>query len=170
MSIENSLFNGKFLKIKSKEIILPNEKKTVIEFIKHNGAVMIIPILNEKEIILIKQYRPCIDEYLYEFPAGTIETMEEPLDCAKREIIEEIEYSAEKWESLGYVYLAPGYSTEKIHIFKAENLKKNTSFEKDEEEVIEVKIFNKAELKEIYNKGLIKDSKTIVGLSYIGWL
>jgi ADP-ribose pyrophosphatase len=171
-----NLFNGNFLHIKGKELTLPNKKRINVEFVEHNGAVMIIPFLNDKELVMIKQYRPCINDYLYEFPAGTIEKIhdknkfESPLDCAKREIIEEINFSAEKWRELGYIYLAPGYSTEKLYIFKAENLKTDTSLEKDEEEFIEIRFFSKTKILNLFKKNLINDAKTIIGLTYIGWL
>ncbi len=163
--------NLKFLNVKKKTIILPKINKSFeMEYIFHRGAVMIIPFLSTSEIVLIKQYRPVIDEYIYEFPAGTIEENETPLFCAKREIIEEIEYKANILEDYGYIYLAPGYSTEKLHIFVAKNLEKDITFKKDPDELIKVKIFTKDDIKNLLKNRQIKDSKTLTGLGLIGWL
>jgi ADP-ribose pyrophosphatase len=164
------VFKGNFLNITSKNILLPNNHQTTIEFIDHSGAVLIIPFLSEKEVVMIRQFRPCIGEYLYELPAGTIEKGENILECAKREIIEEIENEASDWKELGFIYLCPGYSTEKIFIFKAENLKANKFLEKDEEEIIETKIMTRDDVKILFNQGLINDSKTISAFVYCGWL
>lgn len=164
------IFKGKFLNVKQKDVVLPNNHKTTIEFIEHPGAVLIIPFLTENEVVMIKQYRPCLGEYLYELPAGTIEKGEDILACAKREIIEEIEYSADEWQQLGFIYLCPGYSTEKIFIFKAEKLTANTEFAKDAEEIIETKIMDRNEIKDLFRRGLINDSKTIAAFVYCGWL
>lgn len=165
-----TVFKGRFLNVKNKNVKLPNERETIVEFIEHPGAVLIVPFLNENEVVLIKQFRPTLGEYLYELPAGTVEKGEDILECAKREIIEETEYEAAVWHELGFIYPCPGYSNEKIFIFKAENLTRNDSFEKDYEEVIETKIVNKNEIKDLFARGLINDSKTIAAFVFCGWL
>lgn len=167
----NNFFEFKFLNINKKVVSVPDTNKYLeIEYIFHRGACMIIPFLSDTEIVLIRQYRPVLGEYIYEFPAGTIEENETPIFCAKREIIEEIEYKANIWEDLGYIYLAPGYSTEKLYIFIARDLEKSTLYKKDPEEVIEVKIFDKNDIKNLLNNHQIKDSKTLSALGLIGWL
>ena len=78
---------------------------------------------------MIRQFRPVINSYLYELPAGTIDPKERSLACAKREIIEEVGYSASKITRLGKIYPVPGYSTEVIWIYKGEKLKKEQDVE-----------------------------------------
>ena len=110
-------FNGKLIKVFEKKTLLPNSETINLEIVKHPGAVLIIPFLSKEKIILIKQYRPVMKEYLYELPAGTLEKKESTRVCAKRELIEETGYRANKIRKIGKIYPCPGYSTEKIIIF-----------------------------------------------------
>ena len=159
-----------FLKVLTKNVDLPNGKNMNLEMIDHLGAVLIVPFLNKSEVVMIRQYRASIDEYLYELPAGTIEAGEDILNCAKREIIEETGYEALDWQELGFIYPCPGYSNEKIFIFKAENLTANKALPQDEEEIIEVEIFNQEKIKTFLKEGKITDSKTIAAFVFCGWL
>ena len=168
--MKKTIFQGRFLNVNSADIRLPNGREINFEFIDHPGAVLIIPFLSETRVVMIKQYRPSIGDYLYELPAGTIELGEELLACAKREIIEEIGYEAKTWENFGYIYPCPGYSNERIYIFKATELTPNNSLKQDDEECIEVKVFDKKMIKEFFQKGLINDSKTIAAFVYCDWL
>jgi ADP-ribose pyrophosphatase len=118
---------------------------------------------------MLRQLRPVIDSYIYELPAGTLAAGESPLACAKREIVEETSYAAGKFTFLGKIYPVPGYSTEKIYIFKAERLKKRkTVAEKDE--IIIRKVFTRAGVKRLFKDGKIVDAKTIAAFSMCGWL
>ena len=92
----------------------------VKEVVRHPGAVVILPII-EGSIILEKQYRPALNEWILELPAGTLEANEKPEDCARRELLEETGYYAENLISLGAFYASPGYSDEKLHAFLALN-------------------------------------------------
>ncbi len=160
----------KFLKIKTQKIELPNKKRTQIEFIEHLGAALMIPFLSDGEIIFIKQYRPVIEKFIYELPAGTIDPGENPLETAKRELIEEIGYEAKVWQKLGEIFLCPGYSTEKIFIFKASSLAKNNSRSQGETEIIETITMKKTDVKKLFETGELQDSKTIAALVHCGWL
>src|SRR5206468_5168327 len=102
----------------------------------HPGAVAILPLDAKGRVLMIRQFRPATGDWMLEIPAGTLEKGEAPLACAKRELIEEIGFAARKWKRLGAVYTAPGFCTEKIHLFKAWDLKPAFA-EKDDDEHIE---------------------------------
>jgi ADP-ribose pyrophosphatase len=164
-----SVFKGRLLKVVVKKVRLPNGYIATFEMITHPGAALIVPILSKRRIIMLRQLRPVINSYIYELPAGTLNKGESPKACARREIIEETGYSAGKLICLGVIHPVPGYSTEKITIFKAEGLRKcSRLIEKDE--IIENKIFTKIQIKRLFKKGRITDAKTISALAMCGWL
>jgi len=136
------------------------------EVVEHPGAVAIVPLLNDKTILMIKQYRHPAGEFLFEIPAGTLEKNESAEKCAYRELIEETGYRAEKLKKLTSCYLTPGYSDEFIQIFLASDLKK-TRQKLEDDEFIEVLFLSIKEVKEKIKNGSIKDAKTIAGILYL---
>ena len=163
------IFKGKLLSVSTKKIKLPNGHISNFEVIEHPGAALVVPFITKNKIALIKQLRPVINSYIYELPAGTLEKGETPLRCAKREIIEETGYSASKLTRLGVIFPVPGYSTEKITVYKAEGLKKHKT-RKEIDEIIESCEVTKSQLKTLFRDGKIADAKTICALSYCGLL
>lgn len=163
------VFKGKLLTLFLENVKLPNDHPVTLEVIKHPGAVLIIPFLGKDKLILLRQFRPVINSYIYELPAGTLDRKESLYSCAKREIIEETGYSARKLTRLGHVFPVPGYSTEKITIYKAENLRKTKQLlQKDE--IISILVVTKAKVRSLFKKGKITDAKTISALAMCGWL
>ncbi len=157
------IYKGKILNLRLDKVVLPNGKEAKREIIEHSGSVAILPLICEDKFLLVQQYRKPIEKVLLEIPAGRIEKGENLKECAKRELEEETGYKASDFKKLASVYLAPGYSSEIIHIFLARNLKKSKS-NPDEDEFIKTVILNK---KEAFNKiisGEINDSKTIIGI------
>lgn len=164
-----SVFKGKLLKVFVKKVRLPNGYLATFEIIRHPGAALIVPMLSKDKLIMLRQLRPVIGSYIYELPAGTIDEGESPLECARREIVEETGYSAKKMERLGSIYPVPGYSTEKIVIYKAEGLKsRHRHAEKDE--VIRLKVLTRSAIRRLFKSGRIVDAKTIAALAFCGWL
>ena len=163
------VFQGKLISVSVRRQRLPNGFLASLEVVDHIGAALIVPIISRDKILLLRQFRPVINSYLYELPAGTLNRKESVIACARREIVEETGYSAEKLTLLGEIYPVPGYSTEKIAIFKAERLfKKEVAAEKDE--VIQVKVFSRSGIKKLFKDKKLKDAKTICALAMIGWL
>lgn len=153
----------------AKSARLPNNHKVSLEIVRHPGAALIVPFLDKDKIIILKQFRPVVKSFLYELPAGTCSEGETFLSCAKREIVEETGYSAKRFSLLGKIYPVPGYSTEVIYIFKAQDLiKKACSHEHDE--FIQPLIMNKAKVRKFFKSGKIVDAKTISALALCGWL
>lgn len=162
-------FKGKLLTVFIKKVKLPHGFVATYEMIKHPGAALIIPFLGKDKIIMLRQLRPVINSYIYELPAGTLDKNELPKSCAKREIVEETGYSAKSIKRLGMIYPVPGYSTEKIFIYKAVGLKKVDRLT-EEDEVIETVIFTKKDIKKFFRQGKIVDAKTLSALAMCGWL
>jgi len=159
-----TVFSGKLLKVFVKKARLPNGYLATYEMIRHPGAALIVPFLTGDKIIMLKQLRPVIGKHIYELPAGTLDKRESPLSCAKREIIEETGYTAKRFKFLGAIYPVPGYSTEKIFIYKAEGLKE-TARAAEEDEVIETCIMTRSQIVKLFNSGKITDAKTIAALA-----
>jgi ADP-ribose pyrophosphatase len=163
------IFNGKLLKVYVGKKRLPHGYVATFEMIKHPGAALIVPFLTKDKIIMLRQLRPVIGAYIYELPAGTLDKNELPFSCARREIIEETGYLAKKMTLMGSIYPVPGYSTERIFIYKAERLKKQKR-RAEVDEVIESRVYTKSQIKRLFKNGGIVDGKTIAALAMCGWL
>ncbi len=157
------IYKGRIFKLLKEEVTLENGVTTQLDIIRHPGAAAIVPAYGYDKIVLIKQYRHAIGEYVWEIPAGTFAPEEDPLECAKRELLEETGYRAEFWEKLGEITPVPAYSDERIHVYFAANLvqeKQNL----DEDEILQVHRLRVPDVLEMIKKGEIKDSKTIASI------
>jgi len=163
------IYKGKLLKVMVKRQRLPSGYLATFEMIEHPGASLVVPFLSRDRIIILRQLRPVIGSYIYELPAGTLDRNETPLACARREIIEETGYSARRFTFLGKIYPVPGYSTERIYLYKAEGLRREEHVP-EEDEVIESHVFNRAEIRRLFRGHRITDAKTIAALTFCGWL
>ncbi len=159
-----NIFKGRLIDLYLLKKRFPNGYVANLEIVKHPGAVLIVPFINRDEIVLIRQYRPVINSYIWELPAGTLHKNENPLLCAKRELAEEIGYAAKEWKRIGYIYPAPGYTTERIIIFAARRLK-GVKYKSEEDEIIIPKKFNRPAIKRLFKTGKIVDAKTISALT-----
>lgn len=169
MAGSKTVFKGKLLTVEIKETRLPNGHSVNLEIVKHPGAVLLIPVLTKNKIIFLKQFRPVVQSYIYELPAGTLEGHESLIRCARREIAEETGYSARKFTRLGSIFPVPGYSTEKITIFKAEGLRKGKRLCQDDE-IIHAFVVTREKVRQLFKSGKIVDAKTICALAMCGWL
>jgi len=158
-----TLHKGRVFNLVSENYTLENGVTSDMDFIQHPGAAAMVPMINHQEVILIKQYRHAIREFIWEIPAGTLDFDESPLSCAKRELIEEIGYSATDWHQLATITPLPGCSDERIHIFLAKNLKPAAQH-LDDDEMIKVHKMNLSEALQMILTGEISDGKTISGL------
>ena len=155
------IFSGRILKLQVEEVELPNGRKSTREIVRHPGAVGVIPFVDDETVVMVKQYRKPVEEYLIEIPAGKLERDENPLECAKRELEEETGYRANLWEYLGFIYTSPGFSDEKIHIYRARYLVKSGNLDKDEDEFLDLVYLKLDEVEGEILSGRIVDSKTL---------
>jgi ADP-ribose pyrophosphatase len=139
----------------------------VQQVVRHPGAVAIVPVLDDGRICLIQNYRQSAREFLLEIPAGTREPNEEPLETARRELIEETGYRAKKTEKLAQFFMSPGILDEQMHLFLATGLTPGQS-DLQAGELIVPRLVTWDEAREMICAGTIRDSKTLVGLLYYG--
>lgn len=157
------VFDGKLVKLRVDTVRLPDGKEAIREIVVHRGAVAMVPLLDHDRIVMVRQYRQAAGEILLEIPAGTSEPDEEPYACADRELQEETGYRAGRIAEMFSSYLAPGYSSEMLHTFLAEDLTKVQS-QTDEDEFVEVVEVSMDEAVDLIRTGGIKDAKTICGV------
>ena len=158
-----TLYTGKIFDVVLERVTLPNGAVKDREIVRHPGAAAMVPLLDDGRVVLIKQYRHAVGEFVWEIPAGTLEPEEAPMACARRELVEEIGYEAANLEKLTEILPAPGYTDEHIHIFLATGLKPvNQRLEDDE--VLELQPTVLETALAMVAQGEIRDAKTIAGL------
>lgn len=160
------IFEGKILNLRVDTVELENKKYAKREIIDHKSACAIIAVNQKDEILLVKQYRKAIEEFIYELPAGLINIAEEPIECAFRELKEETGYEAKNMEQIYEFYTSPGFTNEKVYLFMASDLiQTSTNF--DEDECIETIAVGTDEIKKMIETNKINDAKTLIGLLYL---
>ncbi|SDY49018.1 ADP-ribose pyrophosphatase [Proteiniborus ethanoligenes] len=157
------IYEGKILTVKVDTVELPDKKYSKREIVELSGAVAIVPITDNGDIIFVKQFRKATESVILEIPAGKLEINEEPLDCALRELKEETGYSAENMEYLFKYYTSPGFTNEVMHLFLATGIIYGEATPEDDEYIDVVRI-NINEALEMIKNGEIKDGKTIIGI------
>ena len=154
------VYSGRLLHVRSDKIRLPDGGVSGREYIRHNGAVAIIPVTDSGEVIIERQFRYPVDEVITEIPAGKLDTKDEPrLDAAKRELREETGITADEWTDLGTFYPTSAYSDEVITIYMARGLHYGER-ELDEGEFLNVEAVPLADLVNSVMAGEIPDGKT----------
>jgi len=156
-------FSGRLVKLRVDKVRLPDGRETTREVVVHRGAIAVVPLIDHDKVVMVRQYRQAAGEVLMEIPAGTLEVGEDPLICAERELHEEIGYRANKLTLMFRSYLAPGYSSEMLHTFLAEDLV-NIGVERDADEFMEIVEIALEDAVGMIRSGEIKDAKTICGI------
>ena len=158
------IYNGKVITVIRDRVKCPNDNIAYREVVKHNGGSAILCITEDKNVLLIKQFRYVYDEIIYEIPAGKLEKGEDPYDAALRELEEETGYKATSLEPLGIIYPTCGYSNEKIHLYLAKDIKPGIKH-LDDDEFVEPSYISLEEVKKMILSNEIKDAKTICAIS-----
>jgi len=159
-------YDGSFLKVSRDTVSLPNGEHTQREFIRHPGAVVILPLFEDGTVLLERQYRYPLGRVFIEFPAGKIDPGEDVLACAKRELQEETGYTASDWQYLTTIHNAIAYSDEHLDIFIARGLTAGPS-KLDDGEFLETFSATLPEMLEMVRSGQITDVKTIIGAFWL---
>ncbi len=155
-------FDGKLIKV-TYDVAEVNGKEAWREVVHHPGASAVIAIDEDNRIIMEKQFRYALNDYLLEIPAGKLDAGEDPLVCAKRELEEETGIVASEWISLGTIATSPGFCNEVIHLYVAKGLSKG-EIHWDEDEYVEVERYTFDELLQRIKEEKIKDSKSLSAL------
>lgn len=152
--------SAKYFDVFKEDVTLPSGTQSDRTVVRHPGAVVILPMLSESDILFVKQYRHAVQSSILELPAGALEKGENPLSAAQRELAEEGGYQAEDWISLGTIYPAPGLCDEVQYAFLARGLSPK-SLPPDDDEIIEPMPMSLSSTASLIASGEIKDAKTI---------
>ena len=158
-----TIASGGMLTVKRDQVKLPNGNTSQREYVLHPGAVAIVPLLANGNVILEKQFRYPLHQVFIELPAGKIDPGEEVLVTGQRELLEETGYSASEWVKLGQVHPCIGYSNEVIHMYLARGLVQG-AYQRDEDEALVVFEASFADCLGMIDHGEITDGKTIAAL------
>jgi ADP-ribose pyrophosphatase len=159
-------YDGGFLKVHRDTVSLPDGKHTKREYIRHPGAVVIIPVLDDGRVLLERQYRYPNDRVFIELPAGKIDPGEDPLACAMRELEEETGYTAGDWQFVSTIHNAIAYSDEHLDIYLARGLSAGEA-KLDDGEFIETITATVDEMLDWVRSGKITDVKTVIGAFWL---
>ena len=157
------VFIGRAVSLRIDTIEKKSGEVTTREIVEHADCIAVVAVDDEGRIVLVKQFRRPVNKILLEIPAGGVEDGEDPKECVRRELQEEIGYTPGKLQSLGGFYAAPGYCTEYLHLFLATQLTESrlTAEDTDEIEVVRISV---SEARVMIDSGQICDAKSIAGL------
>ena len=158
-------YHGHLLDVRVDRVRQPDGREATREYIRHQGAVVVVPILDNGELVFERQFRYPLRRVFLEFPAGKIEADEDVLTTGQRELLEETGYTAGDWRHLGVLHPCIGYSDERIEIFSARGLQRTPEGQRlDQGEFVELLTLSLDAALEAVRHGEITDGKTIAAL------
>jgi len=161
-------FRGRLIALHVDRIRFPDGKEATREVVAHPGAVAVVALPEPGSVLLVQQYRHPIEGLLWEIPAGKLESGESPLACAKRELLEETSFFADRWQGPLPVYTTPGFSDERISLFLATSLRRVTT--PPDADVVRCASVSAKQLQTLLDRGELIDAKTLLGLLWFGLL
>lgn len=168
------VYSGRVVTLDVDRVRLPDGRESVREVVRHAGAVVIMPILDDGRIVFVRQFRYPVDTELLEFPAGTLEPGEDARTCAERELVEETGWQAESLQKLGSFFSTPGFTDEVLHGFIATDLSPaQGGSDPEADEFIEVVVLSVEEALSMAQRGQVRDAKTLATLFLArqrGWI
>jgi ADP-ribose pyrophosphatase len=159
-------YDGSFLKVTRDRISLPNGAETHREFIRHPGAVVILPVFEDGSVLLERQFRYPLGQVFIEYPAGKIDPGEDPLECARRELQEETGYTASEWHFVCTIHNAIAYSDEHLDLYLARGLTAGPA-KLDHGEFLETFRASVPEILDMVRRGQVTDVKTVIGTFWL---
>jgi ADP-ribose pyrophosphatase len=161
-----SIFKGKIIDVKIEEVELPNGKTSKREIVKHSGAVAVIALTDNNQIVMVKQFRKPLERTLVEIPAGKLEEGEAPAASARRELEEETGYKPENLDYVTSFYTSPGFADEIVHLYYSDELVKSAP-QTDDDEFVELMEISLNEALDLIQKKEIYDAKTVYAVQYL---
>jgi ADP-ribose pyrophosphatase len=159
------LYQGKVFRLQRDTVIEPGGVEAERDIIVHPGSVVVLPIFKDGRVLLIRQYRHSVGEFLWELVAGRKEPNETPVAAARRELIEETGYTAKRLRKLMRVVPTPGFVNEWMWIFAAQGLTEGAA-RPEEDEKITPRIFTLEQAEKMIERGTLRDAKSICGILY----
>ncbi len=160
-----TIYEGPVFGIRRDEVIEPSGVRAIREVITHPGSVVVLPVLPDRRILLIQQYRHATRQYLWELVAGRMDPGETPKVAAARELIEETGYRAKRFRIFLDVFPTPGFLEERMFLLLAEGLTAGEA-EPEEDEKIISRAYNRKELEKMIRSGKLRDAKSIAGILF----
>jgi ADP-ribose pyrophosphatase len=164
-------FEGRIFSVNIESIALPHGRNLEVEIVRHPGSVVLIPVTDSGEIVLVRQYRHAIGRWAWELPAGSLKPGEDPAAAAVRECHEEIGLIPSSLEPLGSFFPTPGYCDEEMHFYRAIGLRPPADGDpiahRDEDEDIEARPFSRAAIRTMIQQHEIIDLKTVAGVALV---
>ena len=157
------IFDGKVIRVTLDTVRLENGDTSMREVVHHHGGACIMPVTDQGEVYLVRQFRYALGEEMWELPAGKLEAGEDPFEAAKRELTEECGVYADEYIPLGEIYPTVGYDTEVIYIWAARGLHP-AAMHLDADEFLTPERIPLAKACEMILSGEIKDAKTVAGI------
>ncbi|MBA1337069.1 MAG: ADP-ribose pyrophosphatase [Firmicutes bacterium] len=157
------IYRGRIINLRVDKVSLENGNTATREIVEHPGAVCIAAVKDDNTLIFVKQYRKAVEDMLLELPAGKLEDGEEPEECARRELMEETGYRADRVNYMFSFYTSPGFANEAMHLFYASGLQPGCD-NQDDDEMVEVVEIGMDKALEMAVSGEIMDAKTLVGV------
>ena len=161
------IYSGRVVTLSVDQVALPNGKRCELEMIHHPGAAAVVPVDAAGNAILVRQYRYATDGWLLEVPAGKLDPGEQPETCAIREVEEETGYRVGQLQSLGWIWTTPGFTDEKIWLFRGTGLVRGTQ-QLQGDELLEVVKLPLSEAVQAAADGRIQDGKSVCALLRAG--
>ena len=163
---QEELLRGRLLHVVRDTVRLPDGATATREYVRHPGAVLVVPLLDDGRLVLERQWRHPVAQVMIEFPAGKIDPGEPPLACARRELLEETGYTAREWAFAGRLHPCIGYADEAIEVWFARGLAAGER-RPDDEEFLEVITASPADLLAWCRDGRVTDAKTLVAALWL---
>lgn len=159
------LLRSRVFDVRRDKIIEPDGLRSVRDIVVHSGSVVVLPVLDDGRIVLIRQYRHAVGRELWELVAGGMEPGEAPLAGAKRELAEETGYTARSWRKLLDVFPTPGFVSERMVVYLAQELREGEARPEDDERIT-TRVFAPREIERWIRSGKLRDAKSIAGILF----
>jgi ADP-ribose pyrophosphatase len=164
------IYSGRVIRLDVDRVRFPDGSEGTLEMIRHPGAAAVIPLLDppthpDPRVVLIRQFRHAANDFIWEIPAGTLDANETPESCARRELIEEAGWQANRLTYLTEIFTAPGFTDERIHLYLAEDLTR-VAAARERDEFISVFEFPWSEVGRMIRRRELRDAKSLTALMF----